>query len=510
MSAIPTDLFALLVLVVVFGVRVEPAWCQAPEVCANGIDDDADGLIDCDDLDCLDFSYFDSGQSIGNSLSIGVALGDLDGDGDLDAFVANLESTPNRVWLNDGSGNFTDSGQALGNSSSAFVALGDLDGDGDLDAFVANYFVTYGISEPNRVWFNDGSGVFTDSGQALGDATSSEVSLGDLDGDGDLDAYVANSGQGFPSSANRVWFNDGLGIFTESGQILGTAASFGVDLGDVDGDGDLDAWVANFTFTGDGANRVWFNDGLGAFTPSNDGLGALDSFGVDLGDLDGDGDLDAWVTNYGFEPTGQPNRIWFNDGLGNYTLSGQLMGDEHSLRTVLGDIDNDGDLDVWVTSVEEERVWLNDGAGSFTSLELPGNLTRGFGLALGDLDGDGDLDTWVGVARQDDPLDTANRVWINVLNDCPDVLFLRGDGNGDGAIDLADPVSALAHLFSGGAAFCLDAQDSNDDGSLNVADPVFTLGYLFSSGPPPLAPFVACGVDPTADSLDCAGAVTCP
>ena len=64
-----------------------------------------------------------------------VALGDVDGDGDLDAFVANSNQA-NRVWLNDGSGTFTDSGQSLGDSSSWAVALGDLDGDGDLDAFV--------------------------------------------------------------------------------------------------------------------------------------------------------------------------------------------------------------------------------------------------------------------------------------------------------------------------------------------------------------------------------------
>ena len=71
---------------------------------------------------------------MGSTSSYGLSLGDLDGDGDMDAFEANINSQPNKIWLNDGTGMFTDSGQTLGSQSSYCVALGDLDGDGDLDA----------------------------------------------------------------------------------------------------------------------------------------------------------------------------------------------------------------------------------------------------------------------------------------------------------------------------------------------------------------------------------------
>ncbi len=160
--------------------------------------------------------------------------------------------------MNDGSGNFTDSGQSLGNSSSSTIALGDLDGDGDLDAFVANTYnsFTNADAEPNKVWVNNGDGTFTDSGQLLGgNAYSEDVSLADLDGDGDLDAYIANS----INQTNKLWLNDGSGNFTDSGQSLGNSSSYGISLDDLDADGDIDAFVVNHFVS----SKVWLNNGNG-------------------------------------------------------------------------------------------------------------------------------------------------------------------------------------------------------------------------------------------------------
>jgi uncharacterized repeat protein (TIGR01451 family) len=318
------------------------------------------------------------------STTVDVALGDLDGDGDLDAFAAN-QIYPDQVWLNDGKGNFEDSGQELGGADSGGVALGDLDGDGDLDAFVANAW-----PRANTVWLNDGAGTFVNSGQELGGSYSWDVALGDVDGDGDLDAFVAN-GYWPGGQPNKVWLNDGTGAFRDSGQDLGSADSEGVALGDLDSDGDLDAFVANAQ--NNQANTVWLNDGRGTFIDSGQSLGSSYSWDVALGDLDGDGDLDAFVAN-GY--VNQPDKVWLNDGTGSFDDSGQDLGDSYSFGVALGDLDGDGDLDAFVvTSLDQaNQIWLNDGAGSFERGQSLDNATS-LQVVLEDVDGDRDLDACV-------------------------------------------------------------------------------------------------------------------
>ena len=82
-------------------------------------------------------------------------------------------------------------------------------------------------------------------------------------------------------------------------------------------------------------------------------------------------------------------------------------------------------------------------------------------------------------------------------------VFVRGDANGDGSVNLSDPITILGYLFLGGALDCLDAGDADDDGKLSITDAIVLLNHLFRGGLPPASPYPELGSDSTADGLDC-------
>ena len=366
------------------------------------------------------------------------ALSKTDRDGIITVLQVQHEITKDRLRTKIGF-ILTDSGQLLGNGKSFSVALGDLDGDGDLDAMVANFGIVSDVEgEPNAVWTNDGTGTFTNSRQVLGNNKSMSVALGDLDGDGDLDAVVANTSEDQP---NTVWTNDGTGTFTNSGKAVGSSWSSSVALGDLDGDGDLDAMFANRESE---PNSVWTNDGTGTFTNSGQVLGNSTSTSLALGDLDGDGDLDAMVTNW----ADHPNTVWTNDGTGTFTNSGQAVGNGRSTSVALGDLDGDGDLDAMIATDRKQpnSVWTNDGTGTFTNSGKAAGSSASFSVALGDFDGDGDLDAMVANYLPGEINNQPNTVWINdgtgtftnsgqALGNSNSFSVALGDLNGDGDLD---------------------------------------------------------------------------
>ncbi len=228
-------------------------------------------------------TFIDSGQDLGQGNGRCVVAGDVDGDGDSDVLIS-MQDQASTLWLNDGEGKFTRSDQGF--KASTCAALGDLNGDKSIDIFF-----TEGTS--NQVWLNNGKGKFSNSNQNLVSPESAGVALGDLDGDGDLDAFVIN----WNGKPDQVFLNDGRGKFSDSGQKLGNWFGSDVALGDVDQDGDLDALVSNNGEASDNATVLWLNDGHGKFTDSQQRLGFTNASAVALGDLDGDGDLDAFIAN---------------------------------------------------------------------------------------------------------------------------------------------------------------------------------------------------------------------
>ncbi|HKB14842.1 MAG TPA: FG-GAP-like repeat-containing protein, partial [Planctomycetota bacterium] len=208
-----------------------------------------------------------------------------------------------RLFLNGGSGIFTDATSpnlpGILEATNA-VALGDVDGDGDLDAFL-------GTAGQERLLLNDGSGVFTDASLPfpLDYDLTRAVALGDVDGDGDLDALIGNATDGLiflPPQPDRLYLNDGSGVFVDATSQLPPSPlsrTFAISLGDVDEDGDLDALIG-IGYPG-GPDRLFLNDGAGVFSDATIDLQATpgQTFAALLGDLDGDGDLDAFLGNRG-------------------------------------------------------------------------------------------------------------------------------------------------------------------------------------------------------------------
>ena len=322
-----------------------------------------------------------------------VVVGDVDGDGDLDFLTANYTQPFVSVRLNNGAGVFSAPANTPEVSVGPFaadVALGDVDGDGDLD------FVTANGDNTASVRLNNGRGVFAAPASGAEIATGTDplsVALWDVDGDGDLDLLSANGG----ASSVSVRLNNGAGVFASLSAAPDAAvgyAPFKVVLGDVDNDGDLDLLTAN---QGNGGTvSVRLNNGAGAFSASATAptvvLGGNPTH-LALGDLDGDGDLDFVTTN---TTSASTLNVRLNNGQGLFGGGGPVAVGPFNQAVVLGDVDSDGDLDLLAANASTTvSLRLNNGAGGFSApasgAEIGGSSVP-TDLALADLDGDGDLD----------------------------------------------------------------------------------------------------------------------
>lgn len=416
----------------------------------------------------------------------GMAWIDIDNDGFQDLYVPN-HLAGEASWLyhnvDDGSGNrvFVEIAGIVGsdaqdsNARGAGVAIGDVDGDGCDDIFVANGFgVGGGVSaaEVNTLLRNnfcdDGSLTFTDATLAAslaGDISNSMVaSFGDVDSDGDLDLYVGNymPDGGFQSGlceSNNLYLNDGSGEFTETGLALGVADEgciLASAMTDFDGDGDLDIYVVNdFSSTLGGSfvdrqDAFYRNNGtdaagvLLAFTKATEAnvADAANGMGIGIGDYDNDGDLDYYGSSFSFpEPApGAPSKqnvLNRNNGNGVFSEVADAAGVADRISPITGDpmiswgavffdADNDGYLDLYKTNgrvqggfsplfftdVQPNRLYMNNHDSTFrevgSSAGVDGEVPASFcvattsvcfdqsrGTAVADYDNDGDVDVFV-------------------------------------------------------------------------------------------------------------------
>lgn len=220
---------------------------------------------------------------------------------------------PDFVWINDGKGNFSDESKSRlpeAATVSQDVKAGDVDADGDLD-------LVFGNEDGNALFLNDGKGVFADASTNLPKRATPEetrkVSLGDVDGDKDLDIYFANvalttsqPGRQFDRQ-DRLLINDGKGRFTDQTDKRlpkdDQNGSHGALL-DLDGDGDLDILSSHLTSVGLPGEAPWrtlINDGKGRFAAPKESLFPATATGNGFdhaqADFDGDGNPDLYLAN---------------------------------------------------------------------------------------------------------------------------------------------------------------------------------------------------------------------
>lgn len=297
----------------------------------------------------------------------GLAAADFDDDGDIDVLVVGGVGNVNSLFRNDGDNGFTEMAAEVNLDIEEWgsgPAFGDIDGDRDLDLFVG----AIAGSRP-RLFRND-AGLFVDmtdsSGLAITAANTIAASFADYDSDGDLDLFLAHWGNKPQPDTETLWRNDGSGAFTsasvESGlaeQLITTSSrddlidySFTGTFSDIDGDGDPDLLMTSDFLT----SKVFRNNGDATFTDITDTRVIVDQNGMGsaVGDFDNDGDMDWFVTSI-IEETGRGddkygNRLYVNNGLGMFfdiTVEAGVDDGGWGWGACMEDFDNDGDLDIF-------------------------------------------------------------------------------------------------------------------------------------------------------------------
>lgn len=427
----------------------------------------------------IDFLHTDgsSGQRyIVETVASGLATFDYDGDGMLDAYFVNgaplagaVAAVPprNALYRNLGGFRFIEVTAAAGVGDTGYglgVTAGDYNNDGRADLYVSNYGA-------NVMYRNLGDGTFAEISRQAGTAAADPNKAGagvcflDIEGDGDLDLFVANyvdfsydkhiknmwrgfhiypGPERFPSYPSMLFRNDGDGTFTDISRQSGIGAHSGPGMGivcaDHDADGDTDIFVGN---DGGPGNFLFDNDGQGRFEEMGqlsglafDGAGvAHGSMGADSGDYNHDGRLDFYVTAY----QEQLATLFENLGDGFFddvtTLTGAGQGSLNHVKWGCGfvDFDNDGHKDLFIACGHLiDNVELFDDTTSYPARPVLLRANgRGQFVNVSDSSGDGLLLKLVARGAAFDDLDNDGRVDVVILNSRRPAVVLRNESTND-------------------------------------------------------------------------------
>ena len=396
-----------------------------------------------------------SGQRyIMETITAGLALFDYDGDGLIDVYFLNgaplkgttVDTPPkNALYRNLGGWKFADVTDQAGVGDRGFglgVAVADYDNDGDPDIYVNNY-------GPNVLYRNEGDGTFTgvtgEAGVGAGNLMGAGTSFLDIDADGLLDLYVANY-VNFTYETHKTYLLQGYKEYAGPRDFEGVP------------------------------DILYRNNGDGTFTDISQSAGISQHAGTGMGivsaDYDNDGDTDVFVLN---DVT--RNYLFVNDGTGRfaerallagaaYNLYGDALG---SMGIDCGDFDNDGLLDFLMTSYQSQLpvLYHNLGNGSLEDATLTSGIGEGalpyvnWGVGLVDFDNDGDRDAYLACGHLQDQVDQYDD--STAYEVCNILMLNRGDGKFVNVSDISGDGMA-PKLSSRGAAF----DDLDNDGDIDA------------------------------------------
>lgn len=329
----------------------------------------------------------------------GIAAGDYNNDGLVDLFIDSGDKSRSQLFVNLGNNQFEEraleAGVALNQHKGSGPTFADVNGDNWLDLFIG------GIGgDQNYLFINNQDGTFTDFSQASGLIMQAKntisASFADIDKDGDLDLAVSHWGNNVNSTAEHLWLNNGQGVFTNVSQARGVS----------------DALIIT-------DNRYGlFGDKDYTFTPS-------------FADLNNDGWPDlTYVSDF------KTTRYFFNDQKGHFVAQNDpAIIDENGMGSALGDFDNDGDLDWFVSAIYEafnngavaqigNRLYQNQQGTAFKDVSFRQRIEQGgwgWAACFADFNNDGYLDIfhtngWHQVGNQADGnnwYEDANRLYIS-------------------------------------------------------------------------------------------------
>ena len=325
------------------------------------------------------------------------------------------------------------------------IAIGDYNNDGFEDMYLAL------PSGKNALFENTGNGEFKDVTIQAGLHSSLKTKCavwGDINNDGFLDLYLANK------DINDVFYlNNGDDSFTELTDQAGInhlGHPQSVNLADINNDGFLDIYITNFLKE----NKMYLNNGDNTFIDYTDNAKAYDSLksmGTVFFDYDKDGDVDIYLTHDGNDQ----NILYQNDGFGVFTnvaIEAGVATKSFAMGADIGDINNDGWPDIYITNLYKNILLLNNGNGTFSDISESAGIQdngMGWGITFIDCDNDGFQDIYVS----------------NDYHFSPEKNVLYKN-NGDLTFSIIESESSVSNTMGSYAAVCFDY---NMDGKMDLA-----------------------------------------